>query len=71
VDANAKFKDVPILIMVGEKDTLIGSVQRLDERLKSLNIPHEYKEVPGKDHGGIIMGGMTDVFTFFGQHTKP
>jgi predicted esterase len=71
LDANAKFKDVPVLIMVGEKDSLIGSVQRLDERMKSLNIPHEYKEVPGKDHGGIIMGGMPDVFTFFGQHTKP
>jgi poly(3-hydroxybutyrate) depolymerase len=71
LDANAKFKDVPILIMVGEKDNLIGSVQRLDERMKSLNIAHEYIEVPGKDHGGIIMGGMTNVFQFFGQHTKP
>jgi predicted esterase len=71
LDANAKFKDVPVLIMVGEKDGLIGSVQRLDERMKSLNIPHEYMEVPGKDHGGIIMGGMTNVFLFFGQHTKP
>ena len=71
LDANAKFKDVPILIMVGEKDSLIGSVQRLDERMKSLNIPHEYVEVPGKDHGGIIMGGMTNVFQFFGQQSKP
>ena len=71
LDANAKFKDVPILIMVGEKDGLIGSVQRLDERMKSLNIAHEYIVVPGKDHGGIIMGGMTNVFQFFGQHTKP
>jgi predicted peptidase len=71
LDANARFKDVPILIMVGEKDGLIGSVQRLDERMKSLNIPHEYREVPGKDHGSIIMGGMSNVFLFFGQHTRP
>ena len=71
LDAKAKFKDVPVLIMVGEKDTLIGSVQRLDEKLKSLGIPHEYKEVPGKDHAGIIMGGMPEVFQFFGQHVKP
>jgi predicted esterase len=71
LDANAKFKDVPVLIMVGANDNLIGSVQRLDERMKSLNIPHEYVEVPGKDHGGIIMGGMTNVFAFFGRHTKP
>ena len=71
LDENARFKDVAILIMVGKKDGFIGSVQRLDERMKSLNIPHEYMEVPGKDHGGIIMGGMTNVFRFFGQHTKP
>jgi predicted esterase len=71
LDANAKFKDVAVLIMVGDKDGFIGSVQRLDERMKSLNIPHEYVEVPGKDHGSIVMGGMTNVFRFFGQHTKP
>ncbi|HUZ05973.1 MAG TPA: dienelactone hydrolase family protein [Candidatus Paceibacterota bacterium] len=71
LDANAKFKDVAVLIMVGDKDGFIGSVQRLDERMKSLNIPHEYIVVPGKDHGGIIMGGMPEVFKFFGQHTRP
>jgi pimeloyl-ACP methyl ester carboxylesterase len=70
LDANARFKDVAVLIMVGEKDGLIGSVQELNERMKSLNIAHEYKELPGLDHGGIIMGGMTNVFEFFNQHTK-
>ena len=71
LDANAKFKDVAVLIMVGDKDGFTGSVQRLDERMKSLNIAHEYVEVPGKDHGSIVMGGMTNVFRFFAQHTKP
>jgi pimeloyl-ACP methyl ester carboxylesterase len=49
LDANAKFKGVPVLLLVGQKDGFIGSVQRLDERMKSLNIPHEYQEVPGND----------------------
>lgn len=71
LDANARFKDVAVLIMVGEKDGLIGSVQGLNERMKSLNIAHEYKELPGLDHGGIIMGGMPDVFQFFSEHVKP
>ena len=71
LDANAKFKDVAVLIMAGEKDGFIGSVHRLDEKMKSLNIPHEYKELPDLDHGSIVMGGMTNVFQFFGQHTKP
>jgi enterochelin esterase-like enzyme len=57
--------------MVGDKDGFIGSVQRLDEKMKSLHIPHEYLEVPALDHGSIVMGGMTNVFRFFGQHTKP
>lgn len=71
LDANAKFKDVPILIMAGDKDGFIESVHRLDKRMKSLNIAHEYKELPGLDHGSIVMGGMTNVFEFFSRHTKP
>lgn len=71
LDANAKFKDVPVLIMAGDKDGFIESVHRLDERMKSLNIAHEYTELPGLDHGSIVMGGMTNVFQFFSQHVKP
>lgn len=71
LDANAKFKDVPVLIVVGDKDGFIGSVQRLDERMKVLKIAHEYIEMPGLDHGSVVMGGMTNVFQFFSQHTKP
>jgi poly(3-hydroxybutyrate) depolymerase len=71
LDPKAKFKDVPLLIMVGANDNLIASVQRLHDGLKTQNIPHEYKEVPGLDHGGIIMGGIPDVFKFFGEHVKP
>jgi poly(3-hydroxybutyrate) depolymerase len=71
LDANAKFKDVAILIMAGDKDGFIGSVHHLDERMKSLKLAHEYVELPGLDHGSIVMGGMTNVFQFFSQHTKP
>ncbi len=37
----------------------------------SENMAHEYKELPGLDHGGIVMGGMTNVFAFFAKHSKP
>ncbi len=70
-DTNSKIKDLPILIMVGANDTLIASVQRLDQTMKAANIAHEYKEVPGKDHGSIIMAAMPDVFKFFNEHIKP
>lgn len=71
LDQNAKFKDVPLLIMVGENDNLIATPRRIDEQLKSMKIEHEYKEVPGQDHGSIIMAAMPDVFKFFAEHTKP
>ena len=70
-DTNSKVKELPLLIMVGAKDGFVSSVQRLDETMKSANIAHEYKEMPGLDHGGIVMGAMPDVFKFFGEHTKP
>jgi predicted esterase len=70
-DANSKIKELPILILVGANDGFIASVQRLDQAMKSANVDHEYKEVPGFDHGSIVMGGMADVFKFFGQHVKP
>ena len=68
---NSKYKQLPMMIIVGEKDTMIASVQQWETKLKALNIPHDYKEVPGFDHGGIISGGMTEAFKFFAQHTRP
>ena len=71
LDPAAKFKDVPLLIMVGQNDTLIATPRRIHQQLQTENIAHDYKELPGLDHGGIVMGGMNDVFAFFGAHTKP
>lgn len=32
---------------------------------------HEYLEMPGLDHGTIIMGSMPTVFQFFPKQVKP
>jgi predicted peptidase len=71
MNPNWHFKDVALLIMVGVNDNLIATPRHIDEQLKSMNIAHEYKEVPGMDHGSILMGAMPDVFKFFGEHSKP
>ncbi len=70
--ANSKLKDVPLLIIQGDGDTLIqpAGSQRLAEQLKSLNFQCEYKLLAGFDHGSIIGGAMPDVFKFFNQHIK-
>jgi predicted esterase len=70
--ADSKFKDVPLLIIQGDGDTLVRpemSKQTADT-MKELKFNVEYKVVPGVDHGGIIGGAMPDVFKFFSEHTK-
>ena len=66
----SKLKAVPLLLIVGDADTLVTGTRQLDDQLKSLNFNVEYKSLPGLDHGGIIGGAMPDVFAFFGQHVK-
>jgi predicted esterase len=70
--ADSKLKDVPLLIIQGDGDTLVRpemSKQTADT-MKELKFNVEYKVVPGVDHGGIIGGAMPDVFKFFSEHTK-
>lgn len=68
--ADQKLRNVPLLIIVGDKDTLVTGSQQLAEQLKGLNFHVEYKSLPGLDHGAIIGGSMPDVFKFFNQHTR-
>jgi dienelactone hydrolase len=67
---DSKILKVPLMLAVGEKDSLIGGVRSFSEQLKALNVAHEYKEFPVLDHGTIIMGSMPDVFAFFPRHVK-
>jgi predicted esterase len=69
-NSDQKLKNVPLLIIVGDKDTLVTGSQQLADQLKGLSFQVEYKSLPGLDHGGIIGGSMVDVFRFFNQHAK-
>jgi acetyl esterase/lipase len=66
----SKLKNVPLLIIVGENDTLVTGSKQLADQLKQLDFKVEYKSMPGLDHGGIIGGSMPDVFKFFNERTK-
>jgi dienelactone hydrolase len=69
--AESKITKVPLLLAVGDKDSLITSSRAFSEQLKGLKVEHSYIEKPGLDHGTIIMGAMPDVFAFFPKHVKP
>ncbi len=71
VSADSRITRVPLLLAVGDKDSLITSSRSFSEQLKGLGVAHEYIEKPGLDHGTIIMGAMPDVFRFFPKHVKP
>jgi dienelactone hydrolase len=70
VTAESKIARIPLLLTVGDKDSLITSSRSFSEQLKGLKVEHEYIEKPGLDHGTIIMGAMPDVFQFFPKHVK-
>lgn len=71
VTAESRITKVPLLLAVGDKDSLIASSRAFSEQLRGLGVGHEYIEKPGLDHGTIIMGAMPDVFRFFPKHVKP
>jgi predicted peptidase len=70
VTCESRITRIPLLLAVGDKDSLITSSRGFSDQLKGLKVAHEYVEKPGLDHGTIIMGGMPDVFRFFPKHVK-
>jgi dienelactone hydrolase len=67
----SKILNVPLMLAVGDKDSLMTSVTAFSQQLTSLKVGHLYKVFPGLDHGTIIMGSMPEVFGFFPKHVKP
>src|SRR5262245_32473991 len=71
-DSLASIKDMPVIIVQGDADTAVpvANTRRWADKLKELNMTHEYHEIPGGDHGSVIATGMPDIFAFFGKHSK-
>lgn len=68
--AASKILHVPVLITVGDQDSLRASAKMFSEQLEALHASVEYREFPGLDHGTIILGSQPEVFAFFGKHVK-
>lgn len=71
-DSLASIKDMPVIIVQGDMDTAVpvANTRRWADKLKELNMTHEYHEIPGGDHGNVIGIGMPDIFKFFGNHSQ-
>jgi predicted esterase len=70
LSAESNILDIPVMIAVGDQDSLITSSKAFSEQLKSLGATARYEEYAGIDHGTIIMTSMPEVFEFFGEHSK-
>jgi poly(3-hydroxybutyrate) depolymerase len=70
VTAESKITRIPLLLAVGEKDTLIDGIRGFSAQLDQLQVAHEFIVKPGLDHGTIIMGAEPEVFRFFAKHVK-
>jgi poly(3-hydroxybutyrate) depolymerase len=62
-----KIKSIPVIVVQGDKDTLVRpeGTRRWVDKLKELNITHEYLEIAGGGHGDVISRGMPKIFEFF------
>jgi dienelactone hydrolase len=70
VTAESRITRIPLLLAVGEKDSLIAGIRDFSTRLNGLKVAHEFIEKPGLDHGTIIMGAQPEVFAFFAKHVR-
>jgi predicted esterase len=68
-----KVKDMPVIIVQGDADTAVPvtNTRRWADKLKELNMTHQYLEIAGGDHMTVIATGMPEIFKFFGSHSKP
>ena len=69
-----KIKNVPVIVVQGDKDTLVKpeGTRRWVDKMKELSMTYEYVEIPGAGHGDVISKGMPKVFEFFEkQHKEP
>jgi poly(3-hydroxybutyrate) depolymerase len=69
-NAASNITHLPLLITVGDQDSLLASARTFGEKLKALNAPVEYREFAGLDHGTIILGSQPEVFAFFAKHVR-
>lgn len=63
---------VPVMITQGDADTVVppDNTRAWAAALKELKTPHQYIEMPGRDHGTIIGDSMPDIFRFFAAHPR-
>jgi poly(3-hydroxybutyrate) depolymerase len=69
----AGMKHIPQFIVHGDADTTASVEQSrtMVAEMKKLGVEHQYIEVPGGTHGGVVGPNLRAMFDFFDKHRKP
>ena len=57
-----------IVVDVGMEDTLLGSIQQFDARMKQLGIPHEFTIRAGNHSSHVVSQWENKILPFFAEH---
>lgn len=63
---------LPVIITQGDADMVVppDNTRTWAAAMRDMTMPHEYVEMPGRDHGTIIDDSMPDIFRFFAVHSR-
>ena len=66
-------KDVPVILVHGSADTTVSVTRILPwvNKMRELDMMHEYDEMPGVGHSDAIEHGASRIFAFFDNYSKP
>lgn len=68
--AQSNLSRIPVMLTVGDQDSLAEGTRAFSDRLAALNPNVEFKLYAGVDHGVVILTSMPEVFGFFAKHTR-
>lgn len=65
-------KSIPFFVVHGDNDKVlpIRNTRKFIERLKGLEMKHEYREVKNGDHVSVAWKYLDEIFDFFDEHVK-
>jgi predicted peptidase len=70
IDDLAKIKDIPVIVVQGDRDGLVRSSRIWVAKMEELGIRHKYVEVKGGNHIKPAFEKLPDIYDFFNRHSK-
>lgn len=65
-----KARQIPVIVVQGDRDSLVYATRRWVQRMKELEMEHRYIEVAGGDHVRPAFQHFPEIFDFFNTHSK-